>query len=248
MLQFCIDYNFTPDIEQLPHSSRTIGNYNQLSKSKPSETPIDVTGDAIIEDINVHKAFGGIVSRISSTRSSRVNQRQIASSSVDVTRRDFSTEFVGLDVLKYNQLQAQKKRLKFAKSAIHDWGLFALEKISKGDFVIEYIGEVIRQKVADNREKVYEMIGIGSSYLFRIDDDTIIDATKIGSIARFINHCCDPNCNAKIIEIEGVQKIIIYAKKDIEEGEEITYDYKFPIEEVKIKCHCGAALCRGSLN
>lgn len=57
--------------------------------------------------------------------------------------------------------------------------------------VIEYIGEIVRQKVADNREKIYEQMGIGSSYLFRIDDDTIIDATKTGNLARFINHSCD---------------------------------------------------------
>jgi histone-lysine N-methyltransferase SETD1 len=74
---------------------------------------------------------------------------------------------------------------------IHEWGLFSLEKIDAHDMVIEYIGEVIRQKVADVREKKYEKIGIGSSYLFRVDDDTIIDATMKGNLARFINHSCD---------------------------------------------------------
>ncbi|KAJ3087306.1 U3 snoRNP protein, partial [Quaeritorhiza haematococci] len=152
------------------------------------------------------------------------------------------------DILKFNQLKARKKQLKFAKSTIHDWGLFALEKIDANDMVIEYIGEIIRQKVADHREKRYEKMGIGSSYLFRIDDDTIIDATKMGNLARFINHCCDPNCNAKIITVDGHKKIVIYAKRDIEEGEEITYDYKFPIEDEKIPCLCGAAACRGFLN
>jgi len=95
------------------------------------------------------------------------------------------------DILKFNQLKARKKELKFAKSAIHDWGLFAMERIDANDMVIEYIGEIIRQKIADHREKQYERMGIGSSYLFRIDDDTIIDATKKGNLARFINHCCD---------------------------------------------------------
>ena len=57
--------------------------------------------------------------------------------------------------------------------------------------VIEYVGEVIRQAIADDREKRYETLGIGSSYLFRVDSDTIIDATKYGNLARFINHCCD---------------------------------------------------------
>ncbi|KAJ1549470.1 U3 snoRNP protein [Cladochytrium tenue] len=152
------------------------------------------------------------------------------------------------DVAKYNQMKSRKLRLQFSKSRIHDWGLFALERIEANDIVIEYIGEIIRQKVADHREKLYERSGIGSSYLFRIDEDNIIDATKKGNLARFINHCCDPNCNAKIITVDGGKKIVIYANRDIEEGEEITYDYKFPIEDDKIPCFCGAATCRGYLN
>ncbi|KAJ3130228.1 hypothetical protein HK100_008151 [Physocladia obscura] len=144
------------------------------------------------------------------------------------------------DVIKYNDMRSRKNRLRFARSKIHDWGLFALEPIQADDIVIEYIGEMIRQKVADHREKIYEKSGIGSSYLFRIDDDNIIDATKSGNLARFINHCCDPNCNAKIITVDGQKKIVIYANKPVSEGEEITYDYKFPIEEDKIPCLCGA--------
>ncbi|KAI8899994.1 histone methyltransferase, partial [Globomyces pollinis-pini] len=142
--------------------------------------------------------------------------------------------------IKFQQLKSRKKQLRFAQSHIHDWGLFATEKIEAQEIVIEYIGEIIRQKVADHREKMYEASGIGSSYLFRIDEDMIIDATKQGNIARLINHCCDPNCSAKVINIEGTKRIVIYANRDILEGEEITYDYKFPIEEDKIPCLCGS--------
>ncbi|KAI8924972.1 histone methyltransferase, partial [Entophlyctis helioformis] len=145
--------------------------------------------------------------------------------------------------LTFNQIKARKKRLKFAKSAIHDWGLFASEHIDASDLVTEYIGEIIRQKVADSREKAYEASGIGSSYLFRIDEDTIIDATKKGNLARFINHACDPNCSAKVISVDGTKRIVIYANREIDEGEELTYDYKFPIEEDKIPCLCGSAVC-----
>ena len=86
------------------------------------------------------------------------------------------------DTLKYNQLQARKKQLRFARSPIHDWGLYACERISRGDLVIEYVGEVIRAQVADKREKAYERQGIGSSYLFRIDEDLVVDATKKGNL------------------------------------------------------------------
>ena len=81
--------------------------------------------------------------------------------------------------------------MKFAKSGIHDWGLFAMEPIAADEMVIEYVGQMVRPVVADLRESQYEATGIGSSYLFRIDLDTIIDATKCGNLARFINHSCN---------------------------------------------------------
>ena len=87
--------------------------------------------------------------------------------------------------------QARKKQLRFAKSTIHNWGLFAMENIAADEMVIEYVGEVVRQAVADERERRYEAAGVGSSYLFRVDHDYIIDATRNGNLARFINHCCD---------------------------------------------------------
>ncbi|MFT7798025.1 histone-lysine N-methyltransferase SETD1B-like [Arapaima gigas] len=152
------------------------------------------------------------------------------------------------DLLKLNQLKFRKKKLRFGRSRIHEWGLFAMEPIAADEMVIEYVGQNIRQMVADNREKRYAQEGIGSSYLFRVDHDTIIDATKCGNLARFINHCCTPNCYAKVITIESQKKIVIYSKQPIGINEEITYDYKFPIEENKIPCLCGTENCRGTLN
>nr|XP_056715433.1 histone-lysine N-methyltransferase SETD1B [Euleptes europaea] len=152
------------------------------------------------------------------------------------------------DLLKFNQLKFRKKKLKFCKSHIHDWGLFAMEPIAADEMVIEYVGQNIRQVIADMREKRYEDEGIGSSYMFRVDHDTIIDATKCGNFARFINHSCNPNCYAKVITVESQKKIVIYSKQYINVNEEITYDYKFPIEDVKIPCLCGSENCRGTLN
>ncbi|XP_039290820.1 histone-lysine N-methyltransferase SETD1B-A-like [Nilaparvata lugens] len=173
------------------------------------------------------------------SREARSNQRRLLTA--------FST-CTDSDLLKFNGLKFRKKHLKFAKSAIHDWGLFAMEPIAADEMVIEYVGQMIRPVVADVRERYYEAIGIGSSYLFRIDSDTIIDATKCGNLSRFINHSCNPNCYAKIITIENQKKIVIYSKQAISVNEEITYDYKFPIEDQKIPCLCGAQGCRGTLN
>ncbi|CAH8468390.1 unnamed protein product [Schistosoma rodhaini] len=152
------------------------------------------------------------------------------------------------DLLKFNQLKFRKKQLIFAKSPIHAWGLIALEPIAAEEMVIEYVGHVVRKGVAELREHQYEAKGIGGSYLFRIDDEFVIDATMCGNNARFINHSCQPNCYAKIIMVESKKKIVIYSKRDINVMEEITYDYKFPYEEDKIPCQCGSSSCRGTLN
>lgn len=172
------------------------------------------------------------------------------------------------DALRFNQLKKRKKLVKFDRSAIHNWGLYAEENIAANDMIIEYVGDRVRQRVADLREAKYDMQGVGSSYLFRIDEDTVIDATKMGGIARFINHSCTPNCTAKIIRVDNSKRIVIYALRDIGKGqshssrcimssanittdEELTYDYKFEREmdaTDRIPCLCGSVGCKGFLN
>ncbi|XP_072993533.1 histone-lysine N-methyltransferase ATXR7-like isoform X1 [Typha latifolia] len=165
-----------------------------------------------------------------------------------VKLRKLQAAVEGVDLLKVPQLKARKKRLCFQRSKIHDWGLVALEPIKAQDFVIEYVGELIRSQIADIREHQYEKIGIGSNYLFRLDNGYVIDATKRGGLARFINHSCEPNCYTKVVAFEGHKKIFIYAKRHISSGEELTYNYKFPLEERKISCNCGSQRCHGSMN
>ena len=92
--------------------------------------------------------------------------------------------------------------------------------------------------MGDKREEYYDKAGVGSCYLFRLDEDCIVDATRRGHIGRFINHCCSPNAYAKTVEIgPHTRKIVIIALKDIKAGEEVMYDYKFPIEDDKIPCY-----------
>ena len=91
--------------------------------------------------------------------------------------------------------------------------------------------------------------GIGC-YMFRIDDFDVVDATMHGNAARFINHSCEPNCYSRVINVDGRKHIVIFALRKIYRGEELTYDYKFPIEDDdnKLHCNCGARRCRRFLN
>lgn len=139
-------------------------------------------------------------------------------------------------------------------SSIHGWGLFADQEFSKGEVVVEYLGEYISNSMADKREKWYQNKRI-QDYQFRVGPDLVIDATLQGGPARYINHNCTPNCIANIIDggppRECLKRVLIIAQKDILQGDEITYDYQFPLEldlKARIPCGCGSERCRGFMN
>ena len=155
----------------------------------------------------------------------------------------------------YREMKAVpiEQRLTPKRSHIHGWGLFTKMDLPKDSMIVEYMGEVIRKSVADAREKAYEISGEGSCYMFRLDLLRIVDATKIGCMARFMNHSCQANAYAKIISVDTDQgkqepKIMVFSNTDIKAGEEITYDYKFPVEDGSLKCSCGAPNCIGRMN
>jgi len=182
-----------------------------------------------------------VVAELDTSREQRTQRRRLQNA---LAMSDLPAD----DAFTINQLRGRQKKLRFDRSGIHDWGVFAMEPIEANDVVIEYIGEYVRTAVADLREQAYEASGLGSSYLFRVDAEWIIDATKKGNMARFINHSCDPNCMTRVVMVNGRKRIVIYSKRRIEPGEELVYDYKFPLEDVKIPCLCGTRKCRGFLN
>ncbi|XP_007894340.2 histone-lysine N-methyltransferase 2A [Callorhinchus milii] len=145
--------------------------------------------------------------------------------------------------------KTSKEAVGVYRSPIHGRGLFCKRNIDAGEMVIEYSGNVIRSVLTDKREKYYDSKGIGC-YMFRIDDYEVVDATMHGNAARFINHACEPNCFSRVINVDGQKHIVIFAVRKIYRGEELTYDYKFPIEDAsnKLSCNCGAKKCRKFLN
>jgi len=157
------------------------------------------------------------------------------------------------EYLRFKQEQGWR-RLVVYKSGIHALGLYTAEFISKGEMVVEYVGEIVGLRVADKREANYHSRGKmqyeGACYFFRIDKESIIDATRKGGIARFVNHSCSPNCVAKVISVKTQKKVVFFAVRDINAGEEITYDYHFNHEDdgKKIPCFCNSRTCRRYLN
>jgi SET domain-containing protein len=144
---------------------------------------------------------------------------------------------------------AKGRRVQVRRSGVHGKGVFALRSIRAGETVIEYTGEVITWKEALRRHP-HDPAQPNHTFYFHIDDKHVIDANVGGNAARWINHACDTNCAA---DEEG-GRIFIKARRDIQPGEELFYDYGLVIDErltPKLKkefpCHCGSAHCRGTL-
>jgi SET domain-containing protein len=132
-------------------------------------------------------------------------------------------------------------RLIVKQSPIHGQGCYAVEPLSAGAFLIEYLGEIIPAEEAYRREQDPTRSGI---YTFWIDDDWAIDGYQADNAARFINHSCAPNCDYRI---EG-RRVLIYASRDIAAGEELSIDYSFGADGEVVPCVCGAPGCRGRIN
>lgn len=127
------------------------------------------------------------------------------------------------------------------ESSIHNKGVFAFKDIPKGTKIIEYVGEKISKEEAEKRME--RDLKNGTFYVFELNDEHDIDGLSGGSDAIYINHSCNPNCEIDIFD----NKIWIIALKDINEGEELSYDYAFDCDEGTLKhvCKCGSKNCIG---
>ena len=175
-----------PFRKHLSGSARTEGYYKISHAEKSAYVAQYTLRSTVVE--NAAPTEQPPTQHVTSSRSNRANARRRAQGLEEINQVQRALQLSKGETgaaelsIKFNQLQTRKKHLRFARSPIHDWGLYAMERIARGEMVIEYVGEIIRAQVADKREKVYERQGIGSSYLFRIDEDLVVDATKKGNL------------------------------------------------------------------
>ncbi|THG20059.1 hypothetical protein TEA_025488 [Camellia sinensis var. sinensis] len=141
----------------------------------------------------------------------------------------------------------KEKKIKIVKTEFCGWGVEAAESINKGDFVIEYIGEVIDDAMCEQRLWEMKYRGVKNFYMCEIRKDFTIDATFKGNSSRFLNHSCDPNCKLEKWQVEGETRVGVFAAQSIKIGEPLTYDYRFVQFGPEVKCHCGAPNCQDYL-
>ena len=146
-------------------------------------------------------------------------------------------------------MSARRPAIEVRASGLHGLGVFALEPIRRGTRVIEYLGERVSHAEADRRYEDKDAHD-NHTFLFIVDEHTVIDAGVDGNEARFVNHGCAPNCESVIEQ----RRVYIEAIRDIAAGEELTYDYQIqrepddpPDVDVIFACRCGAQQCRGTM-
>ncbi|MCY1361129.1 SET domain protein [compost metagenome] len=141
------------------------------------------------------------------------------------------------------------RRIQTRRSDVHGNGVFAVDDLAEGETLIEYKGQVISWKEALRRHP-HDPAQPNHTFYFHIDDGRVIDGNVKGNDARWINHSCEPNCEAD--EVDG--RVYIKALRNIAAGEELNYDYGLIIDEPytekllsEFPCWCGSEMCRGTL-
>ena len=148
------------------------------------------------------------------------------------------------------------RRIEVRRSGIHGRGIFAATDLAPGQRIIEYKGRRISHAQAD---ALYDdSLDTGHTFLFTLNDKYIVDANQQGNSARWINHSCNPNCEAMIhVNVDGDEKrdkVYIEAIKPIKAGQELTYNYGIVLEVPHTRrmkqvwaCRCGARNCTGTM-
>ena len=134
-------------------------------------------------------------------------------------------------------------------SPVHGRGVFATTFIPRGTRIVEYLGERLSHKAADDRYDDHD-VNDNHTFLFIVDKHTVIDAAVGGNDARFINHQCEGNCESVI----QYRRVFIDAARDIHAGQELGYDYEIgrekddpPNVDEIYACRCGSPHCRGTM-
>ncbi|KAG7209902.1 hypothetical protein KM043_011498 [Ampulex compressa] len=126
------------------------------------------------------------------------------------------------------------------------WGVRTQQSIKSGDFILEYVGEVVSEREFKSRMAT-RYANDTHHYCLHLDGGLVIDGHRMGGDGRFVNHSCEPNCEMQKWSVHGLPRMALFASRDIKPGEELTYDYNFALFNPSEgqQCRCGSNACRG---
>jgi SET domain-containing protein len=136
-------------------------------------------------------------------------------------------------------------RLQIHRSGIHGFGVFAAERIPSGRKVIEYTGlRIGRRALLKRARKMSNAACAKLIYLAHVNRYWLLDGAIGGSGAEFINHSCEPNLSPR--RLHG--RILLFSRRTIQKGEELSADYRYSKKTETVSCCCGSPKCRGTIN
>lgn len=126
------------------------------------------------------------------------------------------------------------------------WGVRTQQAIKSGDFILEYVGEVVSEREFKSRMAT-RYANDTHHYCLHLDGGLVIDGHRMGGDGRFVNHSCEPNCEMQKWSVLGLPRMALFASRNIKPGEELTYDYNFALFNPSEgqQCRCGSSACRG---
>ena len=140
----------------------------------------------------------------------------------------------------------QYAKLDVRRAGAKGFGLFAGEDLKAGQFLIEYVGEILEEDEYLRRKKFFTASGQRHFYFMNVGNGEVIDASRKGGLGRYINHSCQPNCETQKWVVRGEIAIGLFTLEDVPAGTELTFDYNFErYGDRPMKCLCGTPICRG---
>lgn len=223
------------------HGVDTLSDYSfRFNRNQLIELPLAINPTGCARTEPYHRSH---CKRPHAMHTSSPSRSSIQSFSPVEVQSPYVKTFVHSKPSMYRKMKTEwRNNVYLARSRIAGLGLFAARNMDRNTMVIEYIGQLIRNEIAERNEKLYEqqvshfirLLGKtcfslftstpqnrSGIYMFRLDENTVIDATLCGGLARYINHSCNPNCVAESVQIDRENRIIIFAKRDIAKGEEV---------------------------
>jgi len=235
VLPFCLPCEIKDEVHSKPQAYRHVHSLKYDPNNRPNKIPqsgdicqcIDVCGEDCLNRMLYTECVGEIGARNSNCAvGKKCGNRRLA-------KRQFA-------------------KCKPMREKGRGWGLITCSKVTRGDLVTEYVGEVIDAKTKEKRlaEWAKEHPNDPNFYVMSLSQQWFIDAREVANLSRFINHSCAPNCSLTSVNVDGYLRNGIYALRDIEEGEFLSYDYRFDTRkenQEKFICRCGAPSCRGTM-
>lgn len=233
-LRFCLPCEFKDEVHSKPPNYRHVNALQIDHSNKPPRIPVS----------------DDICHCVERCGESCINKMLYTECNGDIANQGNTNCAIGLNCGNRQLGQRKAAKCKPQREQGKGWGLCPIGNVEKGALVQEYVGDVV-----DSKEKEQRLIRWSEDhpndtnfYVMALQSGWFIDARDVANLSRFVNHSCEPNCRLLQINVNGRMRCGIFALRDIDAGEFLSYDYHFDTRQGdRFVCCCGSRHCRGTM-